>query len=230
MPTPPPKKKNGHPITVALVEDNRLLREGLARVLNEAPNLKLVDASADTARIATVRPQVVLMDLGLRSEDSLAAVRRLKVDVPDTHVIMLDLLPVHEEIVEYVHAGVAGFVMKDAALDDLLATIYAVALGHRVVPPQMMGGLLSQITKHVSQRSTLADALQHLKLTAREDQVMALIAKGKSNREISLDIKITVHTVKSHVRNIMEKLHLHTRLQLYAYSHRAKPDAKESVP
>jgi DNA-binding NarL/FixJ family response regulator len=131
----------------------------------------------------------------------------------------MDLLPAHEDIVEVVNAGVWGFIMKDATLEDLVRTIRTVASGTKVLPPQMTSSLFSQIAKEAVKADESA-AIESVRMTAREREVIDLIAEGLSNKEIAARLEIAAHTVKSHVRNIMEKLALHTRLQIAAYSYR----------
>jgi DNA-binding NarL/FixJ family response regulator len=209
-------------ISVALIEDNRLVREGIAALLNQHPDLKVVagTSNGDTALLRKVNPQVVLLDLGLRNGDSLRIAQQVRRDFPESKVIVMDLLPVHEDIVEFVHVGVSGFIMKDATLDDLVTTIRSVAGGAHVLPPQMTGSLFSQIARDAVTKGR-PDVLQSVRMTPREREVINLIAEGLSNKEIASTLHIATHTVKSHVRNIMEKLTLHTRLQIAAYAYKA---------
>jgi DNA-binding NarL/FixJ family response regulator len=208
-------------ISVALIEDNRLVREGIAALLNQLPDLKVVagGSSADMALLNHVSPQVILLDLGLRNGDSLRVAERVRKEFPEAKVIVMDLLPVHEDIVEFVNAGVSGFIMKDATLDDLVSTIRSVAEGAHVLPPQMAGTLFSQIARDAVIRGR-PEVLEAVRMTPRERDVINLIAEGLSNKEIAGQLHIATHTVKSHVRNVMEKLMLHTRLQIAAYAHR----------
>ncbi|HLB37062.1 MAG TPA: response regulator transcription factor [Gemmatimonadales bacterium] len=208
-------------ISVALIEDNRLVREGITALLNQLPDLKVVAgaSSGDTVLLRNVNPQVVLLDLGLRNGDSLRIAEKVKTEFPESKVIVMDLLPVHEDIMEFVHAGVSGFIMKDATVEDLVHTIRSVAQGAHVLPPQMTGTLFSQIARDAIARGR-PEALDSVRMTAREREVINLIAEGLGNKEIAARLHIATHTVKSHVRNIMEKLTLHTRLQIAAYAHR----------
>jgi len=131
----------------------------------------------------------------------------------------MDLLPVHEDIVEFVNAGVWGFIMKDATFEDLVGTIRSVVAGTKILPPQMTSSLFSQIAREAVDAGR-SDAIESVRMTPRERQVIDLIAEGLSNKEIAARLEIAAHTVKSHVRNIMEKLALHSRLQIAAYSNR----------
>lgn len=208
-------------ISVALIEDNRLVREGIAALLNQLPDVKVVAGAsgADTALLHKTKPNVVLLDLGLGHGDSIRVAEEVKRELPESKIILMDLLPVHEDIVEFVNVGVSGFIMKDATLDDLVNTIRSVAQGVHVLPPQMTSTLFSQIAKDAIVRGR-TDALDAVRLTPREREVIDLIAEGLSNKEIATRLDIATDTVKSHVRNVMEKLMLHTRLQIAAYAHR----------
>ena len=208
-------------ISIALIEDNRLVREGIVMLLEQRPDLQVVaaGASADPWLLKDVRPQVILLDLGLGQGDSLRVAAEVRKNFPESRVIVMDLLPVHEDIMEFVNVGVSGFIMKDATLDDLVNTIRSVAQGAHVLPPQMTGTLFSQIAREAIAKGR-PEALEAVRMTPRERDVINLIAEGLSNKEISGRLSIATHTVKSHVRNIMEKLTLHTRLQIAAYAHR----------
>jgi DNA-binding NarL/FixJ family response regulator len=212
-------------ISVALIEDNRLVREGISALLNQLPDLRVVagESSNNTAMFRDLRPNVVLLDLGLRNGDSLRVAEGVKQDFPDSKIIVMDLLPVHEDIVEFVNAGVSGFIMKDATLEDLARTIRSVAAGAHVLPPQMTSTLFSQIARDALAKGR-PDVMEAVRMTPRERDVINLIAEGLSNKEIAARLRIATHTVKSHVRNVMEKLTLHTRLQIAAYAHRSEPD------
>jgi DNA-binding NarL/FixJ family response regulator len=206
-------------ISIALIEDNRLVREGITALLSQLPDLKVVAgaASADTAIFRDARPQIVLLDLGLQNGDSLRLAVQVREDFPESKVIVMDLLPVHEELMDFVNAGVSGFIMKDATLDDLVSTIRAVAGGAHVLPPEMTTSLFSQIAKDAIAKGR-PEVLDSIRMTPREREVINLIAEGLGNKEIATRINVATHTVKSHVRNIMEKLTLHTRLQIAAYA------------
>lgn len=197
------------------------MREGISALLNQLPDLKVVagDSSDKTSMFRDLKPNVVLLDLGLHNGDSVRFATTVKQEFPDSKIIVMDLLPVHEDIVEFVNIGVSGFIMKDATLDDLAMTIRAVAGGAHVLPPQMTSTLFSQIARDAVSNNHL-DVMESVRMTNREREVIGLIAEGLSNKEIAARLNIATHTVKSHVRNIMEKLTLHTRLQIAAFAHR----------
>ena len=135
------------------------------------------------------RAQVVLLDLGLEDDDSPRVIRELKRIAPDVRVIAMDLLPIHEDIVQLVKAGVAGFILKDATPADFVNTIRAVAGGSHVLPPPLTGSLFSQIASQAAGRGA-RDVIDAVRLTRRERQVIDLIGKGLSNKEIAQRLHI----------------------------------------
>jgi DNA-binding NarL/FixJ family response regulator len=207
-------------ITVAIIEDNRLVREGMRDMLNELPDVKVVLAatSIEAELLKETNPRVILLDVGLQDRNSLRLAETVKKEMADARVIVMDLLPVHEEIAEFVNAGVAGFILKDATFEDFIATIRSVAGGAQVLPPRMTATLFSQIAQVAVKRGRAA-ALEDVRMTQREREVIGLIAVGLSNKEIATRLNIATDTVKSHVRNVMDKLALHSRLQIAAYAH-----------
>jgi DNA-binding NarL/FixJ family response regulator len=209
-------------IRLLLIEDNRLLREGLTAMLNGQPDIEVVAALGDgenaVLKAQERKPQAVLLDLGLRSQNSLRVVELLKQKSPDVKVIVMDLIPVQADIVEFVKAGVSGFLLKDATFEDFLRTIRSVAAGAKVLPPSLTGSLFSQIIEQAVGEGKVK-LIEAVRMTKREREVIELIAEGLSNKEISQRLNVATYTVKSHVHNILEKLALHTRLQVASYAH-----------
>jgi DNA-binding NarL/FixJ family response regulator len=208
-------------IQILLVEDNRLLREGLTVMLKEQADLLVVASSGNSDAVLLakkLKPVVILLDLELRSQNSIRLLGHLKKNAPKARVIGMDLVPVQEELVQYVEAGVCGFVLKDATFDDFLRTIRAVAQGVDVLPPSLTGSLFSQIVDRAT-RKRKGNPFTAVRMTGREREVVALIAEGLSNKEIAQRLHLATDTVKSHVHNILEKLALHTRLEIARYAH-----------
>lgn len=207
-------------ITVAIVDDNRLVREALSEMLGRLPDVRVVAAGvADPAFVDATQPDVLLLDVGLRDEDSLGVAANITTRSPRTKIIVMDLIPVNDDIVQFVNAGVSGFVLKDATFDEFVTTIRSVAAGDKVLPPRMTESLFSQIARAAGAQNH-GHVLEDVRMTRREREVIELIGEGLSNKEIAQRLNIAAHTVKSHVRNVMEKLALHTRLQIAAYSRR----------
>lgn len=208
-------------IRMLLIEDNRLLREGITAMINGQPDMKVVAASGGNenavARARTVRAQVILVDLGLRNQNGVRLVASLRKAVPELKVIGMGLIPTQSDIIEFVQAGASGFILKDATVDDFLRTIRSVAHGGKVLPPPLTGSLFSHVVEYALKNGK--DKLNRaVRMTNREREIIALIAEGLSNKEIALRLNVAIYTVKSHVHNIMEKLTLHTRLQVAMYT------------
>jgi DNA-binding NarL/FixJ family response regulator len=209
-------------IRLLLIEDNRLIRDGIFSVLKAYKNIVIIatygDGKNTLLKIKQLKPNIVLLDLGLRSQNSLHIVEIVKQDFPEAKIIVMDLAPVQADILQYVKAGANGFILKDASLNDFLITIRTVAEGSTVLPPLLVDSLFSQIVDHAVRegKSGLKDAIQ---MTTREREVIQFLGEGMSNREIGQKIRISTYTVKSHIHNIMEKLALHTRLEIANYSY-----------
>ncbi len=220
----PKPTPNAAPATIKLVliDDNRLLREGLAALIHAQPGFKVLAASADVAealqKMREAKPDVVLLDFGLADHDSLSLTTTVHAEVPSARVIVMGLLPAQEDVANYVHAGASGFIMKDASFDACFATIRAVAGGAEILPRALTNSLFSQIARNVAQTAK-ANVLEAVQLTSRERQVIDLLGEGLSNKEISTRLGIAIHTVKSHVHNVLEKLALRSRLEVAAFTH-----------
>jgi DNA-binding NarL/FixJ family response regulator len=221
-------------ILVLVIEDNRLVRDGLAALLGGHPDLKVVaaaeSATAGLAHMRETKPDVVLVDAALGNGDSHRLVRDLKREGPKARVIVMDLLPVQEDVIAFVRAGANGFIVKDATIDEFVRTIRSVSEGADVVPQSLTGTLLSHIADQAMSRKG-PSVLQAVRMTKRERQITDLIAEGMSNKEIAQRLNIAIYTVKSHVHNILEKLALHTRLQIAARAHKGdapEPDERTS--
>jgi DNA-binding NarL/FixJ family response regulator len=160
------------------------------------------------------------MDATLGSHDSHRLVESVRKEAPESKVIVMDLLPAQEDVIGFIKAGANGFIVKDATIDDFIKTIRSVAEGADVVPPALTATLLSHIVDQAVTRSTAA-VLEAVTMTNREREITGHIADGMSNKEIAQRLNIATYTVKSHVHNILEKLALHSRLQLAAHAHKS---------
>jgi DNA-binding NarL/FixJ family response regulator len=209
-------------IRLLLLEDNRLLRNGIIAMLKSQVDINIIAASGNgentVIMLRKLKPDVIILDLGLQSQNSLTIVEIVKKDFPNAKVIMMDFAPVRGDINQYVKAGASGFILKDTTLDDFLLTIRTVAKGTNVLPPYLTNSLFTQIVEHALKngKTKLRDAVR---MTKREREVIELIVEGLSNREIGQKLKVSTYTIKSHIHNIMEKLALHTRLEIANYSY-----------
>jgi len=221
-------------IRLLLIEDNRLLREGLTAMLLKQSDM-VVETVGNGENIKTImrrnKPEVIILDLGLRNRNSFNLVKLLKKNFPAVKIIIMDLVPMDTEIFEFVQAGVAGFILKDATVGEFLKTIRSVAKGIQVLPSNLTGSLFSQIVEHAVNGSKPSALMDSVRMTRRERQVIELISEGQTNKEIAQNLHLSTYTVKSHVHNILEKLALRTRVQIAKYLHdsRKKDSASEEI-
>jgi DNA-binding NarL/FixJ family response regulator len=213
---------------VLLIEDNRLLREGIADMLDGHGDFEVVALAEDGDAVRKLKqagksPDVVLLDLGLEKANSLQLMALLRAELPEIRVIAMDILPEHVDIVEFVEAGGSGFILKSASLQDYVDTIKAVAKGEKVLPTVLTASLFMQIVESAldSGKGVPDNAIQ---LTNREKEIVDLISEGLSNKEIAARLHIATHTVKSHVHNILEKLALSSRLQIAVFARRQESE------
>jgi len=210
-------------IKILLIEDNRILRDGIKALINAQPDMTVVVASGgnhDTlVQIRSTRPQVVLMDLGLRNENGLRLVAMLAKELPQTRVIGMGLIPSQLDIIEFVEAGAAGFILKDATIEEVLGTIRSVARGMRVLPPPLTESLFTHVIEQALRKGK-GRLLDAVRMTKREREIIVLIAEGMSNKDIAQQLNLSTYTVKSHVHNILEKMALHSRLQIASHFHK----------
>ena len=204
------------PIRILIADDHRILRAGLRTLLSPDPNIEVVGeaTSADEAlQIAKdVGPDIVLMDIGMPGMDALEATRAL-VRLPDTRVLILTM---HEDgalLQEYIRAGASGYIIKRAAESELVDAIYAVWRGMIYIHPSLMKSLVTP------ERKTEAKyPMETEPLTTREIEILRMIVRGHTNRQIGSALNISTRTVESHRSNLMEKLNLHSRVELVRYA------------
>lgn len=210
-------------ISILVIEDNRLLRDGITSMIGEQNDLKVVAAFGDIAKslkfIRESAPNLVLLDLGLPNHNSLQLVKILKKDFPKVKIVVMDLVPLHEDLLIFVQAGVSGFILKEATVNDFLKTLRSVASGENILPPNLAESLFSQIVTKALSESNPSKIISSVKMTKRERQVIELVADGLTNKEIAQNLHLSTYTIKSHIHNILEKLALHTRVQIAKYAH-----------
>lgn len=210
-------------LKLLLIEDNRLLREGIKVMITKQKDMQCVETVGNGENISNLlqkhKPEIVLLDMGLRNRNSLNLVKMIKKRVQATKIIVMDLIPAQEDILEFVQAGVSGFILKDATVSDFLKTIRAVSKGLNVLPNNLTGSLFSQIVEHALNGSDHSAIMDSVRMTKRERQVIESISEGCTNKEIAQELHLSTYTVKSHVHNILEKLALSTRVQIAKYVH-----------
>ena len=212
-------------IRVMICDDHALFRRGLKMVLEAEPDIDVIaeaeDGETAVTEVAEHVPDVVLMDVRMPSVDGIEATRRIAEAVPSTKIVMLTVSDEEADLYEAIKAGATGYLLKEISIEEVASAVRAVVAGQSLISPSMASKLLTEFTnlaKRADERTTVPTP----RLTDRELEVLRLVAQGKSNREIAGDLYISENTVKNHVRNILEKLHLHTRMEAVMYAVREK--------
>ena len=219
-------------IKLVIIEDNRVLRDGLVSILKEIDGLKVLasaESSSSELEVLQLKPQVVLLNRGLQNQSCMQVIKKTRKEAPEARVVVMDLMPGQTDVMEFVQVGVSGFILSNATLDDFTMTIRAVTKGEKVIPDSLTNSLFSQIVDNVVKAGKLPALKEVVKMTKREQEIIALIGQGMSNKEIAQNLNLATYTIKSHVHNILEKLALHSRLQVAAYSHSQKDSDSKST-
>ncbi|MBK7253441.1 MAG: response regulator transcription factor [Ignavibacteria bacterium] len=210
-------KNNKTKIKLLVIEDNRILRDGMIKMFKPYKDIEILISTGNKEntilKIHKLKPDVILLDLGLRSQNSLRMVEIVKKEFSEAKVIVMDLVPVQGDILQFVKAGANGFILKDASLEEFLNTIRSVASGEKILPDHLTHSLFSQIIEFAIKKGG-TNLIDSVRMTKREKEVIDLISDGLTNKEISVKLNISTFTVKSHVHNILEKLALHSRLEV----------------
>jgi len=203
---------------VLVVDDHPVVRQGLRTFLSTRPGLEVVGEASDgneaVAEAARLDPDVVLLDLVMPRGDGLDAIRRLRAAGDRPRVIVLTSFAGDDRVVEAVRAGAASYLLKDVPPADLEAAIRLVHQGGVLLDPSVVGSVMAEVAR--------AEPLPGVdELTARERQVLSLLAQGRSNRELAAELYVSEKTVKTHVSSILGKLRLTDRTQaaLFAVRH-----------
>ena len=205
-------------ITVMVVDDHPIWREGVARDLTER-GLDVVATAPDAdaaVRIArAVRPRVVLMDLNLGSTSGVQAIEGILDALPETRILVLSASGEHADVLEAVKAGAAGYLVKSASAEELLAAVQRTADGFPVFTPGLAGLVLGEYRRLAG---TERSGPEVPALTERETDVLRLVAKGLTARQIGERLGVSHRTVETHVQSTLRKLQLHNRVQLARYA------------
>jgi DNA-binding NarL/FixJ family response regulator len=203
--------------TVLLADDQALVRAGFALILNAEPDLDVVGEAGDGAQavalVGELRPDVVLIDVRMPGLDGIEATRRISSLVPSSKVLMLTTFDLDEYVIEAFRAGASGFLLKTAPRDQLVAAVRTVQTGEALLAPISTRKLIQQFARPPEESPMLAA------LTARERNVLVLLARGLSNAEIAAELVVEPSTVKSHVANLLPKLHCRDRIQAVVFAY-----------
>ncbi|HXF36455.1 MAG TPA: response regulator transcription factor [Actinomycetota bacterium] len=207
-----------------VVDDHALFRRGLEMVLADEPDIELVGEASDGAeavqRAQELMPDVVLMDVRMPKRSGIEATREIKDLLPHCKIVMLTISDDEADLYDAIKAGASGYLLKEIPIEEVADAIRSVWAGQSRISPSMASKLLNEFAQ-VSKQSERT-RVPGPKLTERELEVLRLVAQGLANRDIAKQLFISENTVKNHIRNILEKLHLHSRMEAVVYAVREK--------
>ncbi|HZP58060.1 MAG TPA: response regulator transcription factor [Dehalococcoidia bacterium] len=212
------------PIRLLLADEQKLYRDGLTTVFSRCGDIKVVGqartGSEACEKARRARPDVVLIDTRIPEMDGVSAMRSILQELPSTRVAVLTESRSPTDLLDAVKAGARGYITKDVTIQTLIDAIKRIAAGEAVIMPNMASRLLDEFTAMARTRDHEAEALEtdSAKVTERERDVLELLVQGATNRDIARKLLITENTVKVHLRNILEKLHLRNRQQAAAFA------------
>ena len=220
-----PQRTAGDTIRVLIVDDHALFRRGLQMVLETEDDIDVVGEASDGHEAVTkaeqTTPDVVLMDVRMPRRSGIEATRSIKDSLPSTKILMLTISDEEADLYEAIKAGASGYLLKEISIEEVSSAVRSVHAGQSLISPSMASKLLTEFASMVKKRDERAE-MPGPRLTDRELQVLKLVAKGLNNRDIGAELFISENTVKNHVRNILEKLHLHSRMEAVVYAVREK--------
>lgn len=207
-------------VRIVLVDDHSLFRSGIRMLLGREAGFEVVgeagDASEGIKAVARLAPDVVLLDLNMPGMSGAEAARILAEETPDARVLMLTVSEDAEDLFAALRAGACGYLLKNIEAEALIAAIRSAASGESVISPRMMGKLLSGVRAEAP--APAREVPETERLTPREGEILGLIARGKSNKEIARALEVAESTVKIHVQNLLRKLGLASRVQAAVYA------------
>jgi DNA-binding NarL/FixJ family response regulator len=212
-------------LRVVICDDHALFRRGLEMVLEDESDIEVVGEATDgiqaVEKAQELMPDVILMDVRMPKRSGIEATQQIKELLPHVKILVLTISDEEADLYDSIKAGAAGYLLKEISTDEVADAIRSVWAGHSRISPAMASKLLTEfqaMTKRADDRQQIAPP----RLTERELEVLRLVAKGLNNRDIAKNLYISENTVKNHIRNILEKLQLHSRMEAVIYAVREK--------
>lgn len=206
-------------ITVAMIEDHQILVDSLSLMLRYEPDIDFLGSASSLEKgrhlLKETKPDVLLLDVGLPDGSGLDLIPEVNQISPETNIIVLTSLTDETTLMRVVDSGISGFVSKDSQLSDLLVTIRKAAEGEIVMPTSLLVGLLMRMPR--DKAAAYQDDKGWERMTVREQEVLELLATGKTGDEIAEELHIAPLTVRTHIRNLMSKMGVHSRLEAVAF-------------
>ena len=216
---------SGEVVRVLIADDQALFRRGLFVVLGTEDDIEVVAEAENgeeaVARAEELAPDVVLMDVRMPKVSGIEAAKRISAILPTTRILMLTVSDEEDDLYEAIKSGANGYLLKEISVEEVAEAIRAVVQGQSLISPSMASKLLNEFNS-LARRAERQEQLPTPVLTTRELEVLKLVAKGMSNKEVAEQLFISENTVKNHVRNILEKLHLHSRMEAVMYAVRQR--------
>ena len=215
----------GEAIRVIVADDHAVFRRGLEMVLESEPDIEVVAEAGDGKEAIDLAvehmPDLVLMDVRMPAHGGIDATKAIKDAVPHSKILMLTISDEEEDLYDAIKAGASGYLLKEISIEEVAEAIRKVHAGQSLISPSMASKLLNEFAT-MARKDEQKQQMPAPRLTDREMEVLALVAQGMNNRDIAKELFISENTVKNHVRNILEKLHLHSRMEAVVYAVREK--------